>query len=384
MKIDRDLFRAYRQYQRQLEINHLSINVIQKIILSLVFFMLIPLAVSNIYYSLALRSIKKYKIHILSFSNSEPLATIVKELSTIEGSQVISNPKALWVFPSVLFYDFYTSLRHYPLWTIKNMDFFGALALKISQYYGYKMKYKINSLFIFQEYSFYSSYLTKIFENENGNLYNLMHGIPGKEAAYFRFSKCFIWGKYFESYYISNGAERNQFTIVGSIYHTKLKNKENSNLGRYDIVYALQGDQYGNMYSTKMILSILQKIQSEYKLKVVVKQHPIYSNSVPIPRNIDIIDVSPFESIVNSKILISHFSTMLLDAKVLEKKVLAFVSKEEKEMVGYLSNNEIITEEKELSMAIIKLLRTNKGIELSTNIIDFELNTLETLKYAIS
>jgi len=379
--INDDLMRSYKQYIKQQEIGHLKINFLKKLLLSLLFFILLPLGILKLFY---MNTKKNSKLFIFPFGNKEPMKSIISELKNLNNSEIIIYPQAFYIFPFLLLKDFIGTLFTHPLWTIRNLDFFGALSLKVSKYYGYKVKYEMSKLLLFQEYSFYSSYLTKIFENENGNLYNLMHGIPGKEAAYFRFSKCFIWGKYFENYYISNGAERNQFTIVGSIYHTKLKNKENSNLGRYDIVYALQGDQYGNMYSTKMILSILQKIQSEYKLKVVVKQHPIYSNSVPIPRNIDIIDVSPFESIVNSKILISHFSTMLLDAKVLEKKVLAFVSKEEKEMVGYLSNNEIITEEKELSMAIIKLLRTNKGIELSTNIIDFELNTLETLKYAIS
>jgi len=378
-----DLMRSYNQYIKQQKLGHINIHFVQRILLSFIFIFSFILLGINLFFIYSKKKVNK-TLFVFPFNNKEPMGSIITELRKLNHSRIIVYPKALPIFPLLLLKDFLYLLCTKPLWTLRNLDFFGALSIKVSKYYGYKKKYAISKLLLFQEYSFYSSYLTYIFESEDGSLYNLMHGIPGEEASYFRFSKCFVWGEYFKNYYILNNAEKNQFIIVSSIYHAKLKMQKNSSMAVYDIIYALQGDRYSDITSTKIVLDVLQQVQRDFGLKVAVKQHPIYPSSVPIPSKFLEIDISPFDSIFSSKMLISHFSTMLLDAKVLDKKVLAFLSKEQKGMVAYLDNNEVVFDKNELYKEIVTLFNTTKGMKLSKNIIDFDLNTVEIIENEIS
>ena len=379
-----DLMRSYDQYKKHEALGHMQISRVQKIALSSVFFMFLPLMILKVYYKIFSVKQHKYRIHIFPFVDSEPFATLTRVLSRIKESKVIVYPKALFVFPPILWFDFLDTLLRKPVWTVKNLDFFGALALKVSKYYGYKRKYGIDRLLLFQEYSFYSSYLTRVFENEKGKVYNLMHGIPGKEACYFRFSKCFVWGEHFKEYYIRNHAHKQQFVIAGSIYHAVLKQKKVSGEEIYDIVYAMQGDRYSDERDTGSMLEILLKIQQEEGLKVAVKPHPLYPNKVQIPSSLAILELTPLESIYHTKMMVSHFSTMLLDAKVLGKKVLAFLPEEKRELVMYLHTDEVIFEKKRLYDGIIQVWNASNDHTFTEEMIDSSIDTLRTIENDIS
>ena len=379
-----DLMRSYDQYKKYEELGHMKMSRVQKIVLTGAFFMFLPLMILKVYYKIFSVKKHKYRIHIFPFVDSEPFATLARALARIKKSKVIVYPKALFVFPSILWFDFLDTLLRKPVWTVRNLDFFAALALKVSKYYGYKRKYGIDRLLLFQEYSFYSSYLTRVFENEKGKVYNLMHGIPGKEACCFRFSKCFVWGAYFKDYYIQNHAHKQQFVIVGSIYHVALKQKKVSGEAIYDIIYAMQGDRYSDESDTRGMLEILLRIQQEKGLKVAVKPHPLYPNKEQIPSALPILELTPLESIYHTKMIVSHFSTMLLDAKVLGKKVLAFLPKERRELVMYLHADEVIFEKKRLCDGIVRVWKTSNDHTLPEEMIDSSIDTLRTIENDIS
>jgi len=375
--VNDDLMRSFNQYMKQQEIGHLKINFFKKFLLFLLFFILLPLGLLEFFY---MRSKKSNKLFIFPFGNKEPMKSIIGKLKYLDNSEVITYPKAFYIFPSLLMQDFITTLLTHPLWTIKNLDFFGALSVKISKYYGYKKKYSISKLLLFQEYSFYSSYLTRIFEYENGGLYNLMHGVPGREASYFRFTKCFVWSEYFKEYYIENSAEENQFIIAGSIFHSKLYNsiKNTSTSIKYDILYAMQGDTHGDDNYAKEVFEVLEELYRTEKVRIAVKPHPIYSNKIDIPKNFDLLDSSPVEAILESNLILSHFSTMLLDAKVVNKKVLAFLPEEKLHLVGYLNENEVVFDKQNLLNKIIFLL--SKESNYLSDIVDPELNTVDIIE----
>ena len=375
--INDDLMRSYNQYIKQQEIGHLKINLFKKLLLSLLFFVLLPLGILKIFY---IKIKKNSKLFIFPFGNKEPMKTIVSELENLTNSEIVIYPKAFYTFPYLLLKDFIYTLFTHPLWTIRNLDFFGALSLKISKYYGYKVKYGISKLLLFQEYSFYSSYLTRIFENEDGGLYNLMHGVPGKEAAYFRFSKCFVWSTYFKNYYIGNKANEEQFIIVGSIFHSLLyKNTKNiSNTLKYDILYAMQGDTYGDDSYLKEVFEVLEKLYQTKKVKIAIKPHPIYNNKINIPKNFDLIELSPQEAILQSNLILSHFSTILLDAKIMNKNVLAFLPEKKLHLVDYLDEREISFYKNDLYDKIIFTLKSNSP--LLCNTINLDLNTISLIE----
>ena len=341
--INRDLYRSYKQYKKQLEIGYKKISLWQKMILSVLFFALMPLAILQ-YCCHFRKNRTSTKLTVFPFGQKEPMNIIINELQKIDGVHIIVFPKGLPIFPTQLIKDFLKTVYEHPLWVMRNMDFWGALSLRCSQYYGYKLKYGIDKLMLFQEYSFYSSYLTYLFESERGSLYNLMHGVPGLEACCFRFTKCFVWSEYFKDFYCKNGAKKDQFIISGSIYHAYLvKNtKKNKETYDYDIVYALQGDTHCPQHMIKYMFNVLERIVKEKGWKIVVRPHPIYQTHVRIPPLLEVIEESSILMLSNTKMLVSHFTSMFLDAKILNKKVLAYVPKELLPVVGYLDDNEIV------------------------------------------
>jgi len=379
--INDDLMRSYNQYIKQQEIGHLKIIFLKKLLLSLLFFILLPLSFLKLFY---IKSKRDNKLFILPFGDREPIKSIINELEHLNNSEIIIYPKAFYIFPSLLIKDFMVTLLAHPLWTIKNLDFFGALSLKISKYYAYKVKYGMSNILLFQEYSFYSSYLTRVFEYEKGGLYNLMHGIPGREASYFRFTKCFVWSEYFKTYYIENSAEEKQFVIVGSIFHSKLYKsaKEASSVPRYDILYAMQGDTYGDDTYVQEVFDVLESLYEKMKIKIAIKPHPIYSNSIKIPKVFEVINLSPKEAILESNLILSHFSTMLLDAKVMNKNVVAFLPKEKLHLVSYLNEDEVALHKDDLFNKIIFLL--NKESAPLCNVIELKLNTINLIEKEVS
>jgi len=384
--IDSDLMRSYYQYKKHQEVGHLKISFFKKILLSLLFFMLIPSFIFKVFYLICFKRDGSDKgLYIFPFTIYEPMKSIVAKLESIENTTVVNFPKALPIFPTVLLKDFGNILFKKPFWTLKNLDFFGALAFKILPHYGYKMKYNISKLLLLQEYSFYSSYLTHMYESENGSLYNIMHGIPGEEASFFRFTKCFVWGEYFKDFYIKNHAKESQFVIAGSIYHKKLLDnycldKEN----KVDILYALQGDKFIDRKYTQDTYDALLKVQKEVGITIAVKPHPRFSNSDIIPKSFIKIDSSPIKSICDSTLIISHFSTILLDAKVVGKNVLAFVPLGHHNLVNYLEFDEIVYDKDTLYESIVNIFHQKKDINTFKSIINLQLDTKEIIIDAIS
>jgi len=372
-----DLMRSFNQYIKHKKIGHLKINLFKKISLSFLIVFLFPLIFLNFFYW---TSKQTNKLFIFPFNNREPMKTIVEDLRKISNSQVILNPQALYIVPFILYRDFLLCLINRPIWTIQNLDFWGALALKISKYYGYKQRYGIKNMLIFQEYSFYSSYLTKIFESEHGKLYNMMHGIPGEEASFFRFSKCFVWDEYFKSYFIRNGAEEKQFVISGSIFHQKLKEYlSNSIVIQYDIIYALQGDEYSSSKYKQEILKLLNELRDKHGLKIAIKPHPIYMDTFK-SYGFDIITNPVYESIGVTQLVISQFSTMLYDAKSMGKKAFAFLPEKQRHLVSYLKEEEVISDYKEASNKVLELLNKNRKEKLD---IAKKIDTLEIVDATI-
>ncbi len=380
--IDSDLMRSYYQYKKHQEIGHFKISFFKKILLSLLFFILIPFFIFKFFYLTRFKRDRLDKgLYIFSFTIYEPMKSIVSKLASIEDTVVINFPKALPIFPTILLKDFGNIFFKKPFWTLRNLDFFGALAFKILPHY----RYNISKLLLLQEYSFYSSYLTRMYESENGSLYNIMHGIPGEEASFFRFTKCFVWGEYFKDFYIKNHAEKTQFVIAGSIYHKKLLDnfyldKENE----FDILYALQGDKFIDRKYTQDTYDTLLKVQKELDITIAVKAHPRFPNSDIIPKSFIKIDSSPIKIIGASTLIISHFSTILLDAKVVGKNILAFVPVEHDNLVNYLESDEIVYNKDTLYMSIINIFHQGKGKNTFQNIINLQIDTKEIIRDAIS
>ncbi|PTB86936.1 hypothetical protein C9925_02035, partial [cyanobacterium G8-9] len=209
-------------------------------------------------------------------------------------------PKLPWIFVK----DIGILLIKEPLFFMQNLYFIGALSLKISHYNHMIHKHHINYLIVFQEYSFYSSYLTRIMENNEGRVYNIQHGIPGDTYSFFRFSKCFIWGEYYKKKYIQNKAFSSQFILSGSIFHDSIVIKKKKEY--IDILYIMQG-YVGNTEDILSILLLLEKLSAQYTVRIL--QHP--RHKISIPYNLVEYEGQIIEGIQCSEVILSQYSTAI-------------------------------------------------------------------------
>jgi hypothetical protein len=351
-----DLSRSFQHFKKHIALGHVKISVTEKIILSMLFFVLLPFSLLSYLFS---KNTKDKKVLVLDYGEKEPYRVMKQALSPHSLFKLYRVPKFfIPVLPRIYINDIITISRHNLVWLIQNLYFLGALSLKISKYYFMWKKSKLSKMIVMQEYSFYMSYLTRVIENENGKLYNIQHGIPGETYCYFRFSKSFIWGEHYRQVYIKQNAERNQFIVSGSIVHNFLNRKRENETEDIDILYVMQGKIEG----VEDVIEALEKV-SKYK-KVLYIQHPRY-----YVKNIDSCIPETKENIyqllMRSKIVVSHYSTALLDAVVLGKKAISYLKKDDmKNHVDYLPQSNIVNN-KNLLENILILDNTSNAYSLN-------------------
>lgn len=376
--LDSDLKRSYYQYLKHIKVDLVQLNFVHRWSLSFIFIVIFlsSLVFSFIYYR---KKAGKRINSMICSSDREPYDSIKNGLlknDVVELAKI--NRFAPPVLPMMFYVEVFKNFRFY----MKRMDFLGAMSIKLVQYFSLYHKKNMRVLIVLQEYSFYMSYLTALVEARDGKLFNIMHGIPGEEASFFRFSKCFVWGTYYKNFFIRNFAEKRQFVVSGSIYHTALKSRIEHNIQKkYDIVYLMQGNRFATSDEVSDVLKILSQLSRQYK--VAVKQHPLHY--VKLDYNIEEIEIkNVFDVYQNCKIVLSHFSTSLLDAKLLGINAVSYSKINRESMLGFMEEDEIMHNEGELLNCLKN--RLEKGYEakpLSADYIDTSVDTVSLIKNEI-
>jgi len=372
-----DLERSFLQYKEHIKLGFLNLNFFKNFSLIIMFLLLLPTTFLNIFF---IKKSKKSKIFVLHISNAEPYNSIYNSLK--QNALFTFVQKSKWqypILPTLLVKDMFQLLKSQPAMFLTNLVFFAALAWKISRYYGLIKKHSIKNLLVFQEYSFYSSYLTRVLENEGKNLYNVMHGVPNDICCYFRFSKCFVWGEHYKDKYLLNHAEPTQFVISGSIFHSFLPQRDTTK-EEIDILYVAQG-YVGGRTDTTDIFEVLTELSLKYKVRVL--QHP--RNKINIPNTLEEYHGNIIDAIQKSKIILSGYSTALLDSTYMGKNAIAYIGDEThlRKYVSYLPHQNIIEQKEELEPTITKLLDSSDLIELSKKYIDDSAHPLDVISAEI-
>jgi len=370
-----DLQRSYNQFIKHRETGHLKLTNIDKVILSIGFVLLLPTVVLNL---LSKQKAENENTHVLEYTNTQPYKTIYHQLRAINGFKFVTkNKNTVPILPTILLKDFFHLLISNPKFVVQNMPFFGALAYKLSLYNSLISKHRISKLIVLQEYSFYSSYFTRVMEHKGGKLYNIQHGIPGESYCYFRFSKCFIWGEHYRQEYIRNGADPSQFVIAGSVFHNAIKVNDDKYDEDVDILYVMQGYTSGKEEVLK-ILEILKKLSHVYNVKIL--QHPRHNvdiDNILVEYNGDIIG-----AIQDSKVVLSHYSTALLDAQYLNKYAIAYVGNNVKirRYLSYLDEKQIISDYETLEFRLQEALKQKFEIDFKTTYLDKSKNPIKVIR----
>ena len=369
-----DLKRSLKHFKRHEELGYLKLNFIHKVFLSLAFFILLPSVFLNLFFKNNNKNRKK--IFILKYKDSEPYTTIYKLLKKEKIFNFVQLHKLyIPVLPLIFIKDVAESFKMQPMFILKNLYFFGALSIKISKYYFMIKYHKVSNLIVLQEYSFYMSYLTRVIEHDGGNLYNIQHGIPGDTYCHFRFSKCFVWGEYYKDVYINNKAEKTQFVVSGSILHNYIKKKVKQKEEDIDVLYIMQGKSE----EMKDVQDILEDLAENKVVRYIQHpRHPVRMKETLIESNDNILN-----SILRSKIVISHYSTALLDACVLEKYTLSYTKSEKKlsRYVSYLSTDNIVHTKENLIKKIME--KNNKVSTLNERYISNDVDPIQVIKKEI-
>jgi hypothetical protein len=166
-------------------------------------------------------------------------------------------------------------------------------------------KFKPKTILVSNEYSFWSSYISFVCENEGIFLVNIMHGekIFNIRDSFFRFSCMFVW----EEYYID------LFKLLRANVDSYVKfnpfvGKINSNVqANNKLCYYLQLQKIDDLSS------INYEIKRRSKVDVFFRLHPIYSKELLLKGKkfkFDIIhDI--FESLSTYQYICSSYSTVL-------------------------------------------------------------------------
>jgi len=345
--INQDILRSLKQFEKHRAVKYLKLSMMHKVSFSVIFFLLLPTVIISFFRD----KMRNEKIFILEYTNAEPYGTIYTRLKKDTNCTFLLLPRYYvprlpWIFVK----DMGHILLHKPMFMFENIYFLGALALRVAKYNALIEKEGIVNLLVMQEYSFYMSYITRLIEHKNGNLYNLQHGMPGETYCFFRFTKCFVWGDFYKEEYIRNGAEPSQFVVVGSVFHDSIKVKNNDET--IDILYVMQGNVRGKK-DTVDILTLLENLSSTYRVRIL--QHP--RHRISVSQKLVEFDGEIIDAIVSSKLVLSRYSTALLDAQYLGKCSLAYIGEDVKlkRYLTYLDDNYIVQDISKLGEQIISV-----------------------------
>ena len=369
-----DLGRSYRQYEHHRKIGYLKLSLFHKILLSILFFLLIPFFILSFIFK---KCNKRSNVAFIMYTpKDQPYKTINNFLRSMNVDFIKIKKLYLPIVPIIFIQDVIKELLNSPWSVIKNLPFLGGLLIQISKYYFFIKFNKISKLVVMQEYSFYMTYLTRVLEYEGGKLYNIQHGIPGETYCHFRFSKCFVWSEYFKEQYVKLGADEKQFIIAGSIYHKAIlqNNFKKDYCSPVEILYMMQGAHKKH----KDVLEVLEQLSFDYKTGI--RQHP--RHKIVTNAHINELDEDTVDCIENTNIVISHYSTALLDAAVLGRIAISYLDKDsiERKYVSFLNKQYIVDNKDDLRNLILKSIKLeNKNNLMEKKFIDTDTDIKKVL-----
>lgn len=199
------------------------------------------------------------------------------------------------------------------------------ITLKTAAYSEMIYRYSPKAFIVHDEYSFTSSLMT-LYSNRCGvEQIDVMHGEKLYYIcdSFFRYNRCYVWDEHYKTLLIRLRAERNQFRI------------EQPEALRIDITTPKGSSKYAKYkyylqkYDEKQLKSIVNSLSfaREENAEVIYRPHPLASDIdllkkyVPESKIESPQDVSLEQSLANTDIVISYFSTVLYQAYLAGKKV---------------------------------------------------------------
>jgi len=338
--------RSYAQY-----IGQKSFYGREKIFfLNLVFLSFSPIIVLFICYQYILTRFKKVtpleQCDIVSFSVSEDYIP-----NKLDHAKIRYAKKSLSISKSDI--KFILSVFVYKPYSAY---FLVKILLKVMQYRGLLNAFNTKAILVSAEYSFTSSIMTEYCE-KNGVLHiNVMHGekLVNSRDIYFRFHEFYIWDNWYkEEVFSKTKAYKNQFVVSKS--RAIRPSIEALNIQAENrVTYYMQGiEKEFDLERIRVVFEEIKRVFPNYE--IFYREHPRYK--VDSAREIlsgYAVDKGDFwDSIAKSKVVISKFSTVLLQgyfysksrdeklAIVIDDVTSKSISFEELQSLSYIMCNKI-------------------------------------------
>ena len=252
----------------------------------------------------------------------------------------------LWKHPFSFYYNFTILMR------LANMS---------HNVYVYKPKVIINNL----EYSFTSSILTEYLNKIGIEHINVMHGekLFNIRDAYANFNKFYVWDYHYVELFCKLGYNQDIFRVEKpqsllskcGVNNSRIKNQNQV------LKYFLNGSE--EFSQQKKLIDILEKLNKRFK--IVIRLHPRYSTSIEVFKKNGFITIEypnlieVKESICESDVICSQYSTVLYQAYLLNKTVI----------IDDVSDVNHFNSLKQLDYIMIELEQNSKSITLLSTLL---------------
>ena len=297
-----DFERAYYQYCCQMKMNGLFLALLLN--LSSLFFILI-------YYFKRNEELDELPFDVVFISEGASELVIPKSLKNEYVSwKVINELKEYFTTSDKKYFN--SLCRRYPF----SWHFLFKCLVKIRVYSYIKNSYYPKSVIVCGEYSFTSSMLTNYCEQCNINHINVMHGekLYYIRDSFFRFTKCYVWDKYYIDLFLKLKADKKQF-IVEAPRSLLFENKDKIEK-TIDYTYYLGAEEGEVLERIVNAMVLLEKAG----FKVSIRPHPIYTDLKEfISKSNDITientnEISIEKSLLRTKNAIALYSSVLNQA----------------------------------------------------------------------
>jgi len=223
--------------------------------------------------------------------------------------------------------------------------------IKMAMYSHMIRLYHPSTFVVMSEFSCTSSFLTLYCRDHNIRHINIMHGekLFFIRDSFFHFDKCYVWDEHYKNLFLKLFAEPTQF-VVSKPQYLKI------NVGKYQNKESYSDFKYYlSVFSEQELLSIINSLKFATQCGKTVKYrpHPRYSDLSLLRKYVkdqDIEnpkDVSIEESISNLEYAVGSYTTVLLQAYSVGKKII---------------NDDVTYKEQYLKLKEMDYILINKGL----------------------
>jgi hypothetical protein len=318
-----DIYRSIAQYKCQMKL----LSFLKKFIINIISLFTLLIIAPIIIIIFVLSSKKNESIDIKVNMNLAVMSEIINiDLLPIEILDTYSIVNKVLIKPIIN--------RHVVHFVIKSFSliwyrpyFLIKFLYKLIKYNSIIVKYKPAAILTFTEYSFTSSSMTAFLEEKGIKHIYFMDGekLLNIKSSFFRFSEAWVWDEHYKLLFSKMKADKSQFIIGTPASHIELMNIQKEKLRNRKVLKYFWAAEL-RLEALKYIYNNLNRLRNN-GFEIIIRGHPRHMrafNKYVVPLFLEFnfenpIEKSIFDSIIDSDVILSSYSTTLYEAVISDK-----------------------------------------------------------------